>query len=70
MFQLSLSAGNPDSNLLEAAVFLDSLCSVLKWIFFIIVILVLYNINKINYKKRNANPRQEKHSKNTNRKER
>lgn len=70
MFQLSMTAGNSSSNPLETAVLLNSLCGVLKWIFLIISVITINNFAKSNYKKRNANPRQEKHSyKNTKPKE-
>ena len=72
MFQLCLTAENPDSDLLKTAVFLDSLCGVLKWIFLIIIVLSLNNLSQsIIKKKKNANPPKSKHSsKNTNSKER
>ncbi len=58
MVELSLKLGDEETNMLESAVFVNSLTNLMQWFFFIIVAI---NVTKY-IKKKNANSATKKHS--------
>lgn len=58
MVELSLKLGGEETNMLESAVFVNSLTNLMQWFFFIIVAISVAKY----IKKKNANSGKKKHS--------